>query len=87
MILSSFKELKTLTTINVGSLWKIAKNPNGTGHIIRSANAVHRSSKVHDINRKFAKVAESCKGKGGGRAAFRTCVADGMKGKRAGEKD
>lgn len=71
-----------MTNINVGQLWRIAKNPNGSGHIIRSANAVHRSPKVHSINRMFAEVAHSCKG-GKGRAEFRNCVAEKMKGKHA----
>jgi hypothetical protein len=63
-----------MTKINLGSMWKIAKNPNGGGHIIRSATAVHTSANVKAQNRKLAEAAVSCKGKD--RAAFRACVAE-----------
>lgn len=67
-----------MTKINLGSMWKIAKNPNGNGHIIRSATAVHTKPGVLKQNARLAKAAGECKGKD--RNEFRTCVADKIKG-------
>lgn len=66
--------------INPGSLWKMAKNPNGNGYIVRSATAVHTSPAVAKVNAALAEAARNCKEKS--RAGIRACVAQALKGKK-----
>jgi hypothetical protein len=66
--------------LNPGKMWKMARKPGG-GAYVRSSTAVHTSPRVKQINQKFSKAAQDCKGKKG--PEFRTCVADKLRGQHA----
>lgn len=76
-----------MTELNLGSMWRPAKNPNDPNkYIVRSATTVHTSPRVKAVNDELKKVAKKCAKPGQGRQAFRDCVADEMEGFKAPSK-
>jgi len=79
--------LEVINMVRLGLIWKpVVKGGHFPATYFRDRKVARTSEKVKAVNRAFTAAAQGCAGKKTSDGSFQACIAEKMRGMKAGER-